>query len=109
VDGSFKPNVVGAEGEPRPNNLPVGLRTQIKPARIRFTANKAPACVWQLVHAAFYGKPARAGMKNSRFAAPTAGLPPHQQIGTIGLRSGVRLIQPRTLRRSEGKAKRVID
>jgi phenylacetate-CoA ligase len=28
---------------------------------------------------------------------------------TVGLRAGVRLIQPRTLQRSEGKAKRVID
>jgi phenylacetate-CoA ligase len=28
---------------------------------------------------------------------------------TIGLRAHVRLVQPRTLQRSEGKAKRVID
>ena len=27
----------------------------------------------------------------------------------VGLRAGVRLVQPRTIQRSEGKAKRVID
>jgi phenylacetate-CoA ligase len=29
--------------------------------------------------------------------------------GTLGIRAKVRLVQPRTLQRSEGKAKRVID
>ena len=28
---------------------------------------------------------------------------------TVGLRANVRLVQPRTIQRSEGKAKRVID
>jgi phenylacetate-CoA ligase len=28
---------------------------------------------------------------------------------TVGLRANVRLVQPRTLQRSEGKAKRVLD
>jgi phenylacetate-CoA ligase len=34
----------------------------------------------------------------------------HKSIeSTIGLRANVRLVQPRTIQRSEGKAKRVID